>query len=38
MGYNGYFQNTDDRRIVLQKNDKSYFTDEDYEKLRVYPI
>lgn len=34
MGYNGYFQNTDDRRIVLQKNDKSYFTDEDYEKIK----
>lgn len=33
MGYNSYFQNIDDKRIVLQKNDKSAFTDEDYEKI-----
>ncbi len=33
IGFNNYFQNIDDRRIVLQKNDKSYFTDEDYEKI-----
>ena len=33
MGYNNFFQNKEDRRIVLQKNDKSSFTEEDYEKI-----
>lgn len=33
MGYNSFFQNIDDKRIVLQKNDKSAFTDEDYKNI-----
>lgn len=32
-GYNGYFQNSDDKRIVLQKKDGSHFTDKDYDKI-----
>lgn len=32
-GYNYYFRNLDDSRIILQKNDKTFFTDEDYEKI-----
>lgn len=32
-GYNYYFRNLDDSRVILQKNDKSVFTDEDYEKI-----
>lgn len=30
MGYNYYFTNTSDKRIVINKPDKSIFTDEDY--------
>ncbi len=33
MGYNSYFQESSDKRIILQKKDKSSFTDEDYEKI-----
>ncbi len=32
-GYNGYFKNTDDKRIIIKKEDGSYFTDEDYQKI-----
>lgn len=32
-GYNNYFQDTSDKRIVIKKQDKSSITDEDYTKL-----
>lgn len=32
-GMNGYFMNTDANRVIIKKNDKSSFTDEDYEKI-----
>ena len=32
-GYNNFFQNTSDKRIVIKKNDLTYFTDEDYNKI-----
>lgn len=32
-GYNYYFQETSDKRIVIKKNDKSAFTDEDYKNI-----
>lgn len=32
-GYNYYFRNTSDDRIVIKKNDKSSFTEEDYNKI-----
>ena len=32
-GYNDYFQDTSDRRIVIKKEDKTSITEEDYQKL-----
>ena len=32
-GYNGYFKNTDDKRIIIKKEDKSYFTEKDYDEI-----
>ena len=32
-GYNDYFQDTSDRRIVIKKEDKTSITNEDYQKL-----
>lgn len=32
-GYNGFFQNTSDTRIVLKKEDKTPFTEEDYTNI-----
>jgi ABC-type lipoprotein export system ATPase subunit len=32
-GYNYYFQNTSDKRIVIKKKDKTPFTEEDYKKI-----
>lgn len=32
-GYNYLFQNTEDTRIILKKQDKSAFTEEDYQKI-----
>ena len=32
-GYNNFFTNTDDRRIIIKKDDKTYFTDDDYLKI-----
>lgn len=36
-GYNYYFNNNSDDRIVIKKNDKSSFSDEDYEKILAIP-
>ena len=36
-GYNYYFNNTDERRIIIKKADKSPITDEDFEKLAALP-
>ena len=36
-GYNWFFQNTSDKRIVLKKEDMSPFTDEDYEIISALP-
>lgn len=33
MGYNNYFRNTDDKRIIIQKKDLGVITEEDYEKI-----
>ncbi len=33
VGYNYYFNNNSEKRIVIKKNDKSSFSDEDYEKI-----
>ena len=33
-GYNYIFVNTDDKRIVIKKNDKTAFTDEEYERIK----
>ena len=33
MGYNQFFGGTTDTRLVLQKKDKSFFTDSDYQYL-----
>lgn len=33
LGYNQFFNNASDKRIVLQKNDKTVFTDLDYENI-----
>lgn len=32
-GFNNFFQNTSDKRIVIKKNDLTYFTEEDYNKI-----
>ena len=32
-GYCPFFYNTEEKRIIIKKNDKSFFTDEDYEKI-----
>ena len=32
-GYNQYFMDTDDKRIVIKKKDKTPFTDKDYNKI-----
>ena len=32
-GYNSFFSDTSDNRIVIKKNNKEPFTDEDYEKI-----
>ena len=34
LGYNNYFNQTSDKRIVIQKNDLSQITDEDYYKIK----
>lgn len=33
-GYNYIFSNTDDKRIVIKKNDKTAFTNEEFEKIK----
>ena len=33
-GYNSYFQDTSSTRLVIKKEDKSVFSDEDYEKIK----
>ena len=33
FGYSYFFNNTSDKRIIIKKNDKTAFTDEDYEKI-----
>ena len=33
LGHNYYFYDTTDTRIVIKKTDKSFFTDEDYQKI-----
>ena len=33
-GYNYIFSNTDDKRIVIKKNDKTAFTEEEYERIK----
>ncbi len=33
-GYNPFFKNTDDTRIVIKKNDGSAFSDDDYAKIK----
>lgn len=33
FGYNGYFMNLDDKRIVIKKDNKTFFTEEDYKKI-----
>ena len=33
-GYNYIFVNTDDKRIVIKKNDKTAFTEEEYERIK----
>ena len=37
LGYNNYFRDTSDKRIVIQKEDLSEFTAEDYEKIEKLP-
>lgn len=37
QGYNNYFGNTEDERIVIKKSDLSAFTDEDFERLQSMP-
>ena len=37
FGYNGYFQNTDDKRIVVKKEDGSHFTEDDFAKIESLP-
>ena len=37
LGYNNYFRNTSDKRIVVQKEDLSEFTEEDYKKIEAVP-
>lgn len=32
-GYNNFFQNTSDKRIIIKKNDLTYFTEDDYSKI-----
>ena len=32
-GYNGFFLNTDENRVIVKKDDKSSFSDEDYAKI-----
>ena len=32
-GYNEYFNNSKDNRIVINKKDKTYFTEDDYQKI-----
>lgn len=34
IGYNEYFMNNSDKRIILKKNDKSIFNNTDYEKIK----
>ena len=36
-GYNGFFQNTSDTRIILKKEDKTPFTEEDYTNIKKIP-
>ena len=36
-GYNGFFQNTSDTRIILKKEDKTPFTEEDYTNIKNIP-
>lgn len=37
LGYNSYFYNFSNDRIVLKKEDKSAFTDEDYDAIKQMP-
>lgn len=34
-GYNYYFDNTSENRIIIKKNDKTSFSDEDYAKIKA---
>ena len=36
FGYNNYFQNTDDTRIIIKKTNGTYFTDDDFNKLNNF--
>ena len=36
-GYNNFFQNTEITRIVVKKENKEVFTDEDYQKIKSIP-
>ncbi|MDD4187700.1 MAG: ABC transporter ATP-binding protein [Bacilli bacterium] len=33
IGYNNYFKNTDDKRIIIQKNDKSVISEDEYAQI-----
>ncbi len=35
--YSMYFDNTEDNRVLIKKQDKSAFTDEDYDKIQAIP-
>ena len=37
LGYNNFFRDTSDKRIVIQKEDLSEITAEDYEKIETLP-
>ncbi len=37
LGYNNYFRETSDKRIVIKKNDASQITAEDYENIKNIP-
>lgn len=34
MGYNNYFKDTSDKRIIIKKNDKTSFTEDDYNNIK----
>jgi len=37
LGYNQFFRNTSDKRIIIQKKDLKEITEEDYEKIKMMP-